>query len=350
MVKAQALWFGRAGLCLAVVVAGRHASAEPTAQFAAEAQPQGAAAPAVAQAPSPEAVKEAAGRYTRGLSLYGDGEFLLALVEFERAYELSQNYKVLYNIGQVRIQLGRYAMAREALTEYLKLGGDSVNAERVQAVNKDLAMLVERTASLNIVASQPGADISLDGKVIGTSPLSAPLVVDAGEHSLVLHKSGYYDRTQSVTLAGREQIDVSIELMPVPEAAQRVVVERQTERVAPAKPSHTAAWVGWGVTGALAVTAGVTGYFGIAKANDLQSMRSEFGVTPGQLNNAKSSANTLLIISDVTTGLAVAAGGVSLYLSLAKPGEHPAGSRAQSATPSLALRLAPGSVALHGAF
>jgi len=181
MVKVQALWFGRAGLCLALA-ASRHASAEPAARFAADTQPQ--AATAVAPAPSPEALKEAAGRYTRGLSLYGDGEFLLALVEFERAYELSKNYKVLYNIGQVRIQLGRYAQGREALAEYLRLGGDNVSAERLAAVNKDLAMLVERTASLNIVASQPGADISLDGKVIGTSPLSAPLVVDAGEHSL----------------------------------------------------------------------------------------------------------------------------------------------------------------------
>jgi hypothetical protein len=345
MMKTHAQCFGGAVLCLASV-ATRHASAEAVADVQ-------QAAPAVVGAPaaSPDAVKEAAGRYTRGLSLYGDGEFLLALVEFERAYELSQNYKVLYNIGQVRIQLGRYAQGREALAEYLRLGGDNVNAERLAAVNKDLAMLVERTASLNIVANQPGADIALDGKVIGTSPLSAPLVVDAGEHSLVLHKSGYYDRSQSVTLAGREQIDLTVELVPVAEVGgPRVVVERPTERVAPAKPSHAVVWVGWSTTGALAVTAGVTGYLGIAKANDLQSMRTDLGVTRGQLDNAKSSASTLLIISDVTAGLAVVTGGVSLYLSLAKPAEHPPGARAQGVPPSLALRVAPGSVALRGAF
>src|SRR6187431_3094612 len=82
------------------------------------AQPE---APASASTPSPaisaEVLKEAGERYARGLSLYGDGEFLLALVEFERAYQLSNNYKVLYNIGQVRIQLGRYAKAKEALED-----------------------------------------------------------------------------------------------------------------------------------------------------------------------------------------------------------------------------------------
>src|SRR5437762_2085447 len=122
--------------------------------------------------PSAEVLKEAGERYARGLSLYGDGEFLLALVEFERAYQLSNNYKVLYNIGQVRIQLGRYAKAKEALEQYLKAGGSSLSAERTQAVNKDLSTLAERTAILNIVTGEVGADISLDGKVIATSPLT----------------------------------------------------------------------------------------------------------------------------------------------------------------------------------
>src|SRR6188768_803127 len=112
--------FGRVGcysfgVCLALSVR-KSAWAEPQTG-------SGAAAPPAEAAPAgAEVLKGAGGRYTRGLALYGDGEFLLALVEFERAYQLSNNYKVLYNIGQVRIQLGRYAKAKEALEEYLKIG------------------------------------------------------------------------------------------------------------------------------------------------------------------------------------------------------------------------------------
>src|SRR4051794_19288109 len=169
------------GVGLCVVLAGSQ-----SAWAQAEAP---AAATAPATPPSAEVLKEAGERYSRGLALYGDGEFLLALVEFERAYQLSNNYKVLYNIGQVRIQLGRYAKAKEALEEFLKTGGSNVSADRVQAVNKDLAALAERTATLNVVTNEDGVDIALDGKSIGTSPLAAPVVVDAGEHNLVLHKS-----------------------------------------------------------------------------------------------------------------------------------------------------------------
>jgi tetratricopeptide (TPR) repeat protein len=289
-------------------------------------------------------LKEAGERYARGLALYGDGEFLLALVEFERAYQLSNNFKVLYNIGQVRIQLGRYAKAKEALEDYLKAGGSNLSAERSQAVNKDLATLAERTASLNIVTREVGADISLDGKVIGTSPLTAPLIVDAGEHNLVLHKSGFYDSAQSVTLAGHDQLELTVDLKPIPVATQAKAGDGQITQAPPSKPSRTAVWVSWAATGTLAATAGVVGYFGISKANELESMRTEYGVTRGELDKAKSQANTLLVISDITAGLAVVAGGVALYLTLSHPNEKTAPSG------GVALGIAPDGLRLRGSF
>ncbi|MEI9951023.1 MAG: PEGA domain-containing protein [Pseudomonadota bacterium] len=324
------------GLCFALA-GSENAWAQP------EAPAPGAAPNAANPAPaSAEVLKEAGERYARGLSLYGDGEFLLALVEFERAYQLSNNYKVLYNIGQVRIQLGRYAKAKEALEDYLKAGGANLSPERRQAVDKDLATLAERTASLNVVTHEVGADISLDGKVIGTSPLTSPVIVDAGEHNLVLHKSGFYDSAQSVTLAGHDQVELTIELKPIPLATQAKSGDGRTTQVAPGKPSRTAMWVSWAATGTLAATAGVVGYFGISKANELESMRTDYGVTRSELDKAQSQARTLLAISDVTAGLAVVAGGVALYLTLSHPSEK--------APSSVALGVAPDGLRLRGSF
>jgi len=323
------------GVGLCVVLAGSQsawAQAEATA-------PAPATTPAAP--PSAEVLKEAGERYARGLSLYGDGEFLLALVEFERAYQLSNNYKVLYNIGQVRIQLGRYAKAKEALEDYLKAGGANLSADRTQAVHKDLATLAERTASLNVVTPEAGADISLDGKVIGTSPLTAPLIVDAGEHNLVLHKSGFYDSAQSVTLAGHDQLELKVELKPIPLATQGGPVNGEPVQVAPSKPPRTAMWASWGATGALAITAGVTGYLGMSKANDLETMRTTYPVTQSELEKTEKQARTYLTVSTVATGLAVAAGGVALYFTLKTPKEKPAG---------VAFGIAPDGVRLRGSF
>jgi len=324
------------GMCLALTVS-KSASAEPEAP----APSTGAAAPSAGI--SAEVLKEAGERYARGLSLYGDGEFLLALVEFERAYQLSNNYKVLYNIGQVRIQLGRYAKAKEALEEYLRVGGKNLSAERTQAVNKDLATLAERTASLNIVTAEVGADISLDGKVIGTSPLKEPLIVDAGEHNLVLHKAGFYDSTQSVTLAGHDQIEIKVDLKPIPVATSSKPIDSQPAPVAPSKPGHTLMWASWAATGAFAATAGITGYFGITKANDLETLRTQYPVTRAELDKTEKQARNLLTVSTVFTGLAVAAGGAALYFTLSRPGEKPAPS-------GVALGIAPDGVRFRGSF
>jgi len=325
---------GRVGACVCLVL---------SASESAWAEPAAAKPPAPSAAISADVLKEAGERYARGLSLYGDGDFLLALVEFERAYQLSNNYKVLYNIGQVRIQLGRYAKAKEALEEYLKAGGSNLSAERTQAVNKDLATLAERTATLKVVTKEAGADISLDGKVIATSPLKEALIVDAGEHNLVLHKPGFYDSAQSVTLAGHDQLELEVELKPIPIATAGKPLDGQPAAVAPHKPARTAMWVSWAATGTLAATAGIVGYFGISKANELESMRTEYGVTRSELAKTESQARTLLTVSTVATGLAVAAGGVALYFTLKGPSEKPAPS-------GVALGIAPDGLRLRGSF
>lgn len=323
------------GLCFALVGTENARADTPAAPTAAAPSAPGAPLP-------PEVLKEAGERYARGLALYGDGEFLLALVEFERAYQLSGNYKVLYNIGQVRIQLGRYAKAKEALEQFLKEGGSTVSSERIQAVNKDLTALAERTASLNVATTEEGADISLDGKVIGTSPLPAPVIVDAGEHNLVVHKSGFYDSAQSLTLAGHDQLELKVELKPIPVSTQITRVETRTSQVN-STPPRTAMWVAWGTTGALAATAGIVGYLGSSKASDLASLRNDKTATRDQLDGARNSARTLFAVSDITTGLAVISGGVALYLTFKHPKEKPP-------TAGVAVGIAPNGLRVSGSF
>lgn len=309
---------------------------------------QGGTEPSSAQDPA----KEAAERYQRGLSIYAEGEYLLALVEFERAYQLSPDYRVLYNIGQVRVQLGRYAKAREALEEYLEKGGDAINADRKREVTADLEMLSQRTARLTIVTNESGADILIDDVVVGTSPLDTPIVVDAGEHKVELRKPGFYGRSSQVTLAGRDDLSVTIDIVAIPDrGTPRVVVERHTEReVAAPAADRTMMWIGWSTTGALAIGAGVVGYFGITKANQLESRRTDYGVTSDELNDTKNSARTLFMIADVTGAAAIVVGGVSLYLTLAGGSSEGPPAKAKPKSASVRAFVTPRSAGVAGTF
>lgn len=293
--------------------------------------------------------------FETGLKLYEDGEFSLALIEFERAYSYIPDYRVLYNIGQVSIQLGRYARAARALQQYVAQGGKGVAASRLESVNTDLKMLEGRTAHLQLECAVAGAEVLMDDVRIATTPIAEPLLVDAGEHRLVIQKPGYVTRTERLVLAGRDEQRLQIELVEVAKAAP--VVERSTTApLAPHKPTKEPAesmttrtkllYVGAGATGLLAVGWAVTGYFGIRAAGDLHDELKR-PTTEGELSHLKQKAQGWLLASDILGACALGAGVTTLYFTLSGSGS---GSGRRGGITQLNLGVAPGAVEVRGAF
>src|SRR4051812_25846193 len=115
---------------------------------------EGAAAPS--PAPSADAAtgtEDARQHFADGLKLYKDGDFDAALVQFERAYAIKPNYKVLYNIAQTYFQLREYVEARDNMARYLKEGGSGIDPERQAAATKDLADLEKRVAKVTLTVN-----------------------------------------------------------------------------------------------------------------------------------------------------------------------------------------------------
>ena len=276
--------------------------------------PPESAAPAAA--PTEATIREASDHYEAGLALYADGEFKRAAIEFDRAYELVPNYRALYNIGQVRIQLHDYARATKALRAYLKEGGDKIDGERQKSVNDDIEMLATRTALLTIETNEVGADVLVDGDSAGKSPLPEPLLLDTGDHRIAIRKEGFLPREELVTLASRDTPSVRIDLQREKARNNSVVY------VAPTAPeADRTAWIWgtWSATAALAAGAAVTGGLGIGAANDLDHLRTTFGSSRDQLDSAGGRAQTLLRAADILGAAAIVTGGVALYLTLSKP-------------------------------
>jgi len=265
---------------------------------------------------------EAKQRFDRGYELYDEGEYSLALIEFTRAYELVPNYRVLFNIGQVNIQLGQYANARRALKEYLEKGGDTLSNDRRTSVTKDLEMLDRRTAFLMITSNVVGAEVLIDDVVVGKTPLEAPLLVDAGVHRVTLRRNGYQQRTNRVILAGGDEQSVPVPLDAVQEGKQTIVVRESTKQ----DTYQTLMIAGWATTGALAAGAIITGIMGASEAKDLDELKKtdprdypDYSDFAEQLESTESRASSLFLASDVFTGAAIVTGGLSLWLTIAPP-------------------------------
>lgn len=308
--------------------------------------------PGSATQPSPAVVAEAKQRFDRGLELYSEGEYPLALIEFTRAYELVSNYRVLYNIAQVGIQLGQYANARRALEEYLAKGGETIAQDRREGVAHDLEMLRQRTAFLLITSNVAGAEILIDDVSVGRTPTGSSLLVDAGVHRIAVRHEGYLPKNNRVTLAGGDQQTLAVTLDPQPEESSTIVVRER----APEDGSSTLMIAGWATTGALAAGAIVTGIIGAGHAKDLEQLRTadpkDYTDLGSRLRSTKSSASSLLLASDVCSGAAVVVGGLSLWITLNPSTPAPSTNTEHPVQPSRPLQVGYqyGQLKLRGSF
>ena len=368
-----------AAVCVGLLMSGesalareRSAATSPTRAAALPARDAAPAAPSPSQAPStsqekaaveptvPPAesasegskegkVAEARQRFDRGVELYEDGDFSLALIEFTRAYELVPNFRVLYNIAQVSIQLDRYADARRALEAYVRRGESRLSEERRAMVMKDLAMLAGRTAQLDITTSVAGAEVLVDDVVVGRSPLSKPLLVDAGIHKVLVRHPSHEPGTSRVTLAGGDEQAIEIELLKRQSNSKTIVVR---DSIIKDNSQRNLMIAGWVATGALAAGAVVTGIMGAGEQRELEQLRRADGEQVDNLreslDSAGSNARSLLLASDVFSGAALLVGGLSLWVTLT-PEERPSDEKAPPAT-TFEVGYEKGQVRLRGAF
>lgn len=122
-------------------------------------------------------------------SLYGERRYADALVEYDAAYEKSRNFKILYNRGNCLVMLKREPEAIETFERYLEEGGDRVPEDRRAKVRADIDDLKLRLGSISLQGAPSGAEVVLDGRVVGRTPLAEPLSAGAGTHELTVRWS-----------------------------------------------------------------------------------------------------------------------------------------------------------------
>jgi hypothetical protein len=299
-----------------------------------------ASPPALAQPGSPATparanVDQAQERYKRALDLFNDGSYDAALLEFRRAYELAPNYRVLYNIALVNVQLNDYAGALNAFEQYLAGGGTEVSPARTEEVKRELVRLTPRVATLKITTDVPGAEVSVDDLSIGRTPFEQPTRVNAGRRRVSVAVEGRLPQTRVVEAAGGDSIEVKFELAAPPQA---VAPAPEATKLAPTEKPRHAPWLAWSITGAFAAGSAITGVLALKAHSDQDSTKNRLGVTESDLSSANSKVQHLALATDILLGATAVAGGISLYFTLRSPSpSNPTADQAQ-------LTLLPGRV------
>ena len=90
------------------------------------------------------------------------------------------------------------------------------------------------TGSITVISTPLMAEVTLDGKSVGTTPIDLSDIV-IGEHTLSLSKDGYLSKSQRVTVLEKESVNINVTLSKATSQAHNQVAARGSITSAPYK-------------------------------------------------------------------------------------------------------------------
>ncbi len=161
-------------------------------------------------------------RAQRAAQLFDEGKLDAALAEYRRAYAQTPNFRVLYNIARVYDELGDAVQAVEHYRRFLVEGSEHVSPARRQDIESRIAEQQRRIAELWITTSVEGALLSVDGTVVRDArgaplrtPLTAPIRLSAGRHTVLAHTAHHRSLERDIELAGGVDTRIELALHPI---------------------------------------------------------------------------------------------------------------------------------------
>ena len=154
---------------------------------------------------------EAKTHFLKGKALVEEGAYDQAIVELKASYDLKPVAIVLYNIAVCYDEMHRFGKAIDYYARFLTEGQgeskallDEVDA-RVKAIQKFIGQLA-------VAVDQAGAEVIVDGELIGISPLKK-VSLETGEHDLLVRKTGFEDTKQKFTIVSGERTEIDVKMV-----------------------------------------------------------------------------------------------------------------------------------------
>lgn len=150
-----------------------------------------------------------------GEALFQAGKYEEAVKQFQevvRKYRLPKEVirTARWNIARCYEELGNDEAALTAFSDFAKRA--KTRAEKRDVAAK-LKQVKSRLAAVVILAVEPkGAKVRVDGRTIGTAPLSRPLELAPGRHLVTVSRSGFRSKEKQLNLKSKEKKEVIVKL------------------------------------------------------------------------------------------------------------------------------------------
>lgn len=165
---------------------------------------------------------EARTHFQTGVQHYQAGRFTEAIAEFQTAHRLFASPTILFNLAQAFRSDGQLSSAITTFRRYVSENPRITPTQRddIEGVIRE----IEATrAVLSFEVEPAGAEISLDGRVLGTSPLPRGIEVISGSHEIAITLALHEPNSQTINVHAHERRLFQTNLHPVDLNARLVV-------------------------------------------------------------------------------------------------------------------------------
>lgn len=280
-------------------------------------------AQATGPAASPDAKSQAQALIKDGAQKYQRGAYEEALERFSRAYTIFHSPKILFNIGQAHRELGHPVEALYAFEKFIEQATDA-SPELIEEAKRAAVEVGALLGELKIDCTVVGADIEVDGKLVGRVPFSYPVRATVGPHRVTAVAHNYGRDEQTVYVKAGKVTDVVVQ----PKWAEGGASPGQPPSAMVAGGAGASqgwllgrkwTWIAAGSTAAFAAGAIVAG---LSMQSKFDSLRTSCGIGggldyPGCSSSELDELDRLQTIANVFWGLTAAGAvttGVLFYL------------------------------------
>jgi PEGA domain len=188
---------------------------------------------------------DALAAYDAAKLLFEDGDAAGALTKFRRAFELSKDARLLWNMAVCEKEMRHYAGAARLVNQYLSQADSRISEGSRKDAQATLSALRGFYSELTLVGAPSGARISVDGVYAATAPLTEPLPIDLGERQLSIDAAGYEPLQKRLEVPGAVPVTLSVELVRRSEKATLAVTTEPRNIISiDGKVVGSAAWRG----------------------------------------------------------------------------------------------------------
>jgi tetratricopeptide (TPR) repeat protein len=154
--------------------------------------------------------------YETGAAAFDAGDYAAALQKLQESYRLFASLRTLYSLGLCQHALGDFAAATRSLDQYLREAGADAPTELRTRAEELLGQMRAQMGKLDVRANVEGAEILVDGVVVGSSPLAEPVDIGPGWHVVEARRTGYRSEPQRANVTTGETATVALALVALP--------------------------------------------------------------------------------------------------------------------------------------